>query len=202
MRAATKLYSICCLLLLEACAGTLNRREYISYVKNEENGLLKKIMVGNFIYRVQYQPIDYLALLESGELAQRNQIKKRREELAGTAWFSISLQVNGAAESPLRYNLTDDNEYNERLSYFLHLAQYQIKLIYGVDTLRPSAYLFENNYNLTPMETMVVGFTFPDAQQLIEKDLTICYNDELFKNGIIKLKYPKQLLNTLPILEY
>ena len=120
------------------------------------------------------------------------------ESLKGTAWFNISIKRADGSITPLKYGIANLDEYNQRLNYFLNNAKDDIRLIYDADTLRPSAYLFENNYNLTPQETMVVGFTLPVSEDRPEKAMQLSFTDQVYKNGIIKVMYSREVLNKIP----
>lgn len=190
---------LCCMC---SCAHQLGKEDYVQFVKDNKNGLNKTIEAGEWVFSMQYKPYDYILLFESNGDMKSDQIKERRSMLKGTAWFNISFGLAGKSISPMRYNLASTEEYNVRLNYFLNEARQNVQLVYGTDTLRPSAYLFENNFNLAPMETMVVGFDLPGESDRPEKDMWLSYNDLLFKNGIIKAKYTTEVLNAIPNLSY
>ena len=73
-----------------------------------------------------------------------------------------------------------------------------MRLIYGTDTLSPMSYEFENHFNLTPQETMMVGFCLPKSESAPEKDMQFSYNDQELKNGIIKVMFSKNIMKSIP----
>lgn len=179
-----------------SCRKTLAKGEYVQYVKDKNNGLNKMVKVGPWDYCFQYKPHDYVILLE--ELTSLEK-EKRGKELEGTAWFNISFHNRESTVSALRYELTSKDAYDKRLDYFLNHAIDDVKLIYGTsDTLLPIAYAFENNYNLTPQETIVVGFRLPIGEKAPTKDMQIVYDDRVYKSGIIKAKIAKESIENIP----
>ena len=93
--------------------------------------------------------------------------------------------------------MTEIAEYNDRLNYFLIEAGENIRLLYGdKESMETIAYHFENNYGLTPMDVMVVGFEIPDA--VPTEDLVLEYEDKLFNGGIIKVKISKEQIAAIP----
>jgi hypothetical protein len=191
------------LLGTNSCTHSLPIDAYIQYVQNKEHGLKKTVQVTDWEYAIQYKPYDYIILMENKGNRKAFDVSKRKDELKGTAWFNISFKLADGRVSPMRYNLSSKDEYDQRLNYFLNGATHNIRLIYGGrDTLRPIGYLFENNYNLTPQETIVVGFALPGGETRPQKDMQLSYNDEAFKNGIIKAIYKKQDLQDVPNLIY
>ncbi len=182
-------------LLFSSCKKSLKGIDYAGFIKEEKNGLKKTVAIDGWEYTIQYRPYEYILLQEHDEIAKR----KRKEELKGTACFTIKIKRADNSISPLRYNLESRDDYDKRLNYFLNGAAKDIKLLYNdVDTLYPVAYEFENNYNLTPEETMLVGFTLPNKDVSPKENMQLSFNDQVFKNGIIKVKIKKEDLNNIP----
>ena len=95
------------------------------------------------------------------------------------------------------------DEYNQRLNYFLDEAKNNIWLIYDHhDTLKPASYLFETNFNLTPQETIVVGFYLPHNDGVPNSEMQLSYRDQIFKNGIIKVLYKSNVIRNIPQIVY
>jgi len=188
--------------VLGACKSRLAPDAYVGYVRNTKNGLVRNISIANWDYSFQFKPVDYMMLMENkGEVNKDS--KKRRESLKGTAWFNISFKRSDGTVSPLRYDLGSREEYDSRYNYFLNQAVHTIRLLYNnTDTLRPIAYLFENNFNLTPQETMIVGFQLPKGHDNPENDMQLSYDDQVYKNGIIKVKFKSEDLRSIPNLIY
>jgi hypothetical protein len=154
--------------------------------------LTKEVSVGNMSYKVQHKPI---AVMVANEGLTEEATKHRLNSLKGTVWFSISLSVKDFSQSPLRYNISGLDEYNERLNYYLRQAPKDVYLLYGKDTLTVDSYWFENNQNLVPFETMLLGFKLPNLDTIPQFDLQLSYYDAVFKNGIIKAFFPKASIN-------
>ena len=181
-----------------ACKKDLKEQEYVSYINDKNNGLKKVIQIDGWEFEMQYRPYDYIALLENKNEVSDSVSKDRIAQLKGTAWFSIMFKRIDNQITPLRYGVSSIDEYNDRLNYYLNHAIADIKLLYGKDTLYPKSYLFENNYNLTPQETMIVGFYLPDGDSYPQKKMRLSFFDRIFKNGIINAQYPASTLNHIP----
>lgn len=192
-----------------SCNHELKGPEYVKYVQDTKNGLRKQVHTTTLDYQVFYKPYDYIIFQESqgSSINPTNPINptdynKRLATLKGTAWFNFSFKMTDGRVSPLRYGVSDLDEYNQRLDYYLNKAVNDIRLIYGADTLRPMSYEFETNYNLTPQETIVVGFDLKNNSLKPDKDLQFVYHDNVFQNGIIKALFPKNIFNNIPRLIY
>ena len=183
------------------CKEKLKPLQYAQFVQGKESGLMKVITVDNWDFVFQYKPYDYILLMEQRTKDPDFNFKKRMENLKGTAWFNISVRRSDGNISPMRYNLGSNEEYNQRLNYFLNEAVKNIRLIYDKkDTLMPMAYEFENNYNLSPQETMLVGFKLPKDEYYPKKAMQLTYDDQIFGNGTIKAMFSTDNLKKIPAL--
>jgi len=203
MKKAIKYGLFLCVLYTSSCSQkNLGTNAYLKYVQDIDNGLKKVIRTGEWEYTMQYKPYDYIICQECRNACTEDIRKERMKTLLGTAWFNISFKRANADVSPLKYQVSSPEEYNNRLDYFLNHTAKDIQLIYGGDTLRPSSYLFETNYNLTPQETIVVGFLLPGEKGQTDNDMQLTYTDRVFKNGIIKATYSSETLHKIPKLIY
>ena len=185
-----------------SCRRSMRTADYARYINNAEHGYKKTTQVDGWEFSMQYRPYDYIMLMENKGDPKGYNIEKRKAELAGTAWFSISIKRIDNSISPLRYGITSVEEYNTRLNYYLNEAAKDIKLIYDADTLQVVSYLFENNYNLTPQETMIAGFYLPKGEDYPKKKMQLSFTDHVFKNGIINATYTEEVLKNVPNLMY
>lgn len=183
--------------LLSACKyyDWLSAEDYISYVENEENGMVKNIEIDGWKYNIQYKPADYILLHEHNTEAEN---RERKKQLEGTAWFNITVIQKDGKGSPLRYHVNTQEEYQSRYNYYLYQAGSDISLVWNGDTLHPVSYIFENNYNLAPQETMVAGFILPEKATEKVTDVQLVYKDRLLGTGIIKAKFYQKDISSLP----
>ena len=199
MRKGIKILLVSAAFFSEGCKKELKSVDYMHFVQSKENGLRKTISVDGWDYMIQYKPYDYIIANEHVAGNTGFDAGKRLAMLKGTAWFNVSVKRTDGKISPMRFNLSDRSDYDKRLDYFLNGAMKDFKLIYDKkDTLYPMSYEFENNYNLTPQETMVIAFSLPKGEEMPAKDMQISYNDRVFKNGIIKAVFSEKDLNNIP----
>lgn len=202
MKELNKYFLLFASVFIASCTQKLEPSEYMQYVHDTKNGLRKEVKAAGWVYTFQYRPTALISFVENKSISDSRIIAKRMIQLEGTAWFNISFRISDGKISPMRYNLTSRQEYDVRYNYFLNEASKGIRLIHGgKDTLIPMSYLFENNYNLTPQETMIVGFHLP-KQKEFENDIQLCYEDHMFNTGTIKVIFRKEDLNSIPKLAY
>lgn len=201
MRKAIKL----CLLLafscalLQACRTKTVRtpEELVSWLEDEDNGLRKTVATRTHRYVFQYKPAQYIISKEQRGDAGKSPAQ-RRAELRHAVWFNVFLDAEGSGRNPLKDQVSGLDEYNSRVNYFLADAARNFSLSYNGKQAEPVGYYFENNYGLTPTDVMVVGFKIEDPEPV--HDLTVEYNDELYRNGIIKATFTKQDIQKIPTL--
>jgi hypothetical protein len=179
MRKETKI--LIAVLSMFAMAGChkkmVSPSDYVKYISAENNGLKKTVIVSGWEYSLQYRPSEFIVLSESqGQWTKKN-MQARMNQLSGVAWFSITIKRVDNSISPLKYGVSSNEEYERRLDYFLNKAKTNIWVTYGSDTLVPVSYLFENNFNLTPQETMLAGFLLPNKDKAPDRDLQLSYLD-------------------------
>jgi hypothetical protein len=188
------------LVVLGSCRSKLTPVDYVRYVNDEKNGLKKVSRIEGWEFCMLYHPADYTILKENSGQNKNYNADKRKEDLQSTALFSISIKRTDNSISPVRYRVSSLEEYNSRLNYYINHAMKDIRLMYGNDTLTPSSYVFENNYNLGPMETMVVGFELPFGKPSPAKNMRLSFLDRVFKNGIINAEFSTDAINSIPSL--
>lgn len=179
------------LLFLFSCDGVekFSAAELDAYAGTDESGWVQRKSYNGINYVIKYRPASLITLHEEEPDSAR---VKREEALNKMYRFNIDILVEGSGQSPLRYGISGLEEYNARLDYFLNQASKDIWLIDGNDTLRPAAYWFENNHNLTSHETIVLNF---DNTHIKSKEIQLAFNDRLFRNGIIKASFRKNDLD-------
>ena len=199
MNRAIKLMCMAAVLTgVSGCRHELKTPDYIPFIQSEKSGLRRAITVGEWKYTFQYKPYAYIMAMERRNQKQYN-AQKRAQMLKGTAWFNLSISRADGKISPLRYDLSSKEEYDQRLDYYLNRAEKDIYLVYDkTDTLFPMAYEFENNYNLSPQETIVVGFRLPKGDEYPRHDLQLSFDDLVLKNGIIKETTTEKDLANIP----
>jgi hypothetical protein len=184
-------------LTLGSCENRMNGEQYMAFVKQEESGCLKQVAAGSFLYSIQYKPSEYILYSEGLQVGD-SLYDQRKKDLKGTIWLNVAFKLAHGTTTPLKYNVSSYDEYNQRLNYYLGEAAKDVRLVYGARELAPISYHFETNYGLTPQETMVLGFALPDNEPLPTKDFQLALVDKVFNNGIIKATFLSETLQALP----
>jgi hypothetical protein len=188
------------LFIFQACnKKSLPPHQYIKWIDNEKNGLKKIKKVKDFTFIALYKPYEYIALKESvgNPRITSSDIKRVINEIEGFYYFNFQIESADKHTPMLKNKINKENEYYARLNYFITYAQKNFQLIEGSDTIKCALYHFEQTYNLTPFNRIVLGFKKGEGTKGVQ-ELTLIYNDEILNTGIIKFNYLIKDLKKIP----
>lgn len=178
----------------------LHPADYVNWLKDESNGLKLVRHIGRYDFELQYKTPEFVALqnlrkttVDEGEVAE---LKKRYEDIEQYT-FRIS---SSNQEDLLDENAADDQQYGQRLEYFVSYAQDDIYMIVNSDTVECAVYNYERSYGLSPEVTITVGF----AKKLLPEnsDRSFVFDDHILGTGPVLLTISKKDLSQLPELSY
>ena len=187
------------LFLLVSCTkSTLLPSDLIRWVENEENGLVQRQEFEHYFFEAKYKPIDYVVAIE-GRTDQLSEKKygQLKSELEGLQYVDMNIGPLKQKGNALSAGLSSEEEYFERLDYFVTYAQQDIFMVQGQDTLYPKLYHFERNYGLAPKNTLLLGFE--QVQQ--SGDRTVYIDDQILGVGRIKFLFEEEQINSTPTLK-
>lgn len=169
--------------------------ELMKYVTSNENGLIKSRKFEDFEFTATYKPIDFVIATEarSDDLSTKsyNKIKK---ELTGLQYVDLSIRPISSQGNALSGNIEKQEEYYERLDYFVTYMQYDISLIQNADTLSPVLFHFERNYGLTPYSTVILAF----ETGMDKGDKTLMINDQVLGIGRVNFYFKETDILAVP----
>ena len=176
--------------------SNLNTKDYAAWIENPANGVCITKKISDFEFAVLYKPIEYVVAMESkNKNISKDSILKRRENLKGYQYFTFRIRSLKDNEF-LKTGMTSQNEYYERLEYFVSNAQNDIKLVEEKDTIPCALYHFERNYGISPYSSIVLSFEEKDNSNT--KDKVFIYEDKVLGIGKIAIKIKGSELSDLP----
>lgn len=194
--------AIITVLLTVACKKKqfLDVQGYISWVENPENNLFVEKKIGDFEFKVLYKPLDYIVSQEfKRNNFSKDSINKRKQELKDYQYYTLRIRSFKDNEF-FRTGILTENEYYNRLEYFISEAQKDIKIIEGNDTIPCAMYHFERNYGISPYSSIVLSFEEKDS--LNRNDKVFFYDDQVLGVGKIVIKLKSSDISDLPHLNY
>lgn len=158
-----------------SCSG-VSQAEYVRWVENEENGIRKEKTIGDFTFNIQYCPADYLKIKQGNRDKNINSIAQD-EELD----FSFIFRIVRPAD------LTDR-------SVFQLINEFNFSLIQGEDTDRSVLALYENNFNISPIESFTVVFDSKPKNC----DFRFVYDGLALGTGPVMFTFKQEDINRIP----
>jgi len=198
MRCIASVLFLMMALSFSACKQhALNGNEYVAFVENEKNDMVRTKQVEDLNFRVQYCPAEYLLLKElktdrisAAELAQR---KKDNE---GMHFFRLRIRTNDGLDV-LKYKASEADAY-ARTQYLSYDFEQDIALVSGSDTIFPAVFHFERTYGVTPFADFMLGF---EANVKAGSDFQLLIDDKVFDTGVLKFTYNDKDIQNLPPLK-
>lgn len=177
---------------------TLSPQEYALYIENPDNGLCVKKQIDKFEFTLQYKPVEYIALIETKDVhITTATLNQKKEELGKMQYFTLKVKANNADEF-LKSGIATEEEYFQRLEYFMSMAQDDISLIDGKDTLACALYHYERNYGIAPVNNIVLAF--PSSIQT-NTTKTFVYDDKVLGTGKLQIEINSTHINKIPQLK-
>jgi len=177
---------------------TLKPSELINWVNDSENGLIQKQIINDFDFEVLYKPTDYVIALEGRTDQLTEEAYSELKSSVGEMQY-LDLKIKSAAENTdaLSGAIKSQDDYYERLDYFVTYAYQDIQLVQGEDTLSPLIYHFERTYGLTPYNTILLGFEKTESPG----DRTLIIDDQVLGIGRVKFVFDEEKINETPTLK-
>lgn len=187
--------------LLGSCGKeTLLPSDYIVWVNNEDNGLVKKKTIVPLEVEALYKPLDYIIANEQRTNAiDKVAYEARKKALEGLQYYTIKLGITGGKLDVTNYEVSDNGQQQERLNYLSFAMQKDIKLVEGMDTLPCVLYHFERSYDIAAYRTFVLAFEKKETNKTTDK--TLILDLPYFKTGPVKLNYKIADLEAIPNLK-
>jgi hypothetical protein len=183
-------------LFFVACGKkSLSPKYYVDWVENENNGLSLSKEFNDVDFQILYKPINYIVAKEylNGNLKKEN-ISKRLLELGNMQYFTLRIKSKSSNEL-LNANISNENEYYQRLEYFMGPMQDDIKLIENNDTIPCAIHHFERSYGLAPYNNFVIAFA---SSKINNSDKYFVFEDKILGTGTVTFKIKQQDINNIP----
>lgn len=198
--------------LVAGCAGDqkLGPEQYIKWVGDTENGLIKTRKVNGIEVSVKYLPNEYLIykelknIEEEQKQAVNDSLYKAYE---GTMTFLFTIgpdEEKGNKDDIMLTGLRNYHEYVDRSMTMNFELENFVSLKTGEKEIKPVLSSMENVYGLGKSRNILFVFAPEQNNEDFEKmtDLDFIYADELFELGILHFNFRKEDFKNIPALNY
>jgi hypothetical protein len=184
-------------LSLVSCNRTLSPVDYVHYVENPDNGLLVNSKVNGVDYTLQFQPTDYLVMLELKSFSIAPEVfKEQYNRFKGMEHYVFHIDTK-EIEALIAKSKDTARKKNNLSDYFNFRAQKDIKLVEGGDTIPCGIAQCESSMGMLPYYSLVIGFLHKDYAG----DREFIFNGKKIGTGEIKLLVKGESIKNLPKLK-
>lgn len=170
--------------------------DYINWIENTENGLNISKDINGYIFRLQYKPYSYIALLEKGQEINDNDLCTYGKNLSGLQYYTFSIRVKDIDVSPIEYLQYPEDAL---VKYFSFDMERDLYLVEGKDTFSCVLFNFERTYGVNPWHNFVLGFETNEEDSIsFKNNKTFIFKDKIFDVGLLKMSIKKEELNNIP----
>jgi len=187
---------ICFSLVVVSCHHSLKPIEYVKYVEDNKNGLHLKQTRQQFIYSLQYKPLDYVALEElRQEQVTASELQQEKKSFGNMQYFTFRISSSDSTKDILKEGTTTNEEYSQRQNYFDFHIQRDLKLIEDGDTLACRLCHCIRTYGLTPYADFVLAF---EGNHKSKVDMLFKYDDKILNTGAVDFVIKNSSIKNLP----
>lgn len=163
-----------------------------------DNPLIKKKKIENINFELKYVPVSQMINNDlRKEKIHKQEFDSLYVEYSGMEYYELKLSIDNFNEEIIRYNLTEVNQYQERVKYLSFEMQKDIKLTQNNEVVDCDLFHFERTYGTAPHAKILLGFSKEKIQEGI-KERTIEINDKLFNKGLLKYNWTSESLENIP----
>lgn len=143
-------------LIATACDRSLDREEYMAWVRDYDNGLHVKKVVDEYMIDIQYQPRHYLDFLR-GEMVfdSADSNDRGKDDLQ---YYALTLGLANGTTDFIQHQVEDVISKQQKLYYYSYSFQNDIVLEEEGQVLPCVLFHFERQVDLKPTRTFLLGF--------------------------------------------
>ncbi len=198
----TLLFMVVC--LLSGCKKqTINSMEdYLAWLNDSENGLMKERIINGLQIKVKYLPPEYLAVTDRSS-GKTDSLKNYYSQ---SLTFLLSINPDQLNQKDVVYK--DVNNYIDYKSRIYQLS-FRLDELISVEIedvrLKPVLTSFENVYGIKQGRDIIVVFTPADDRQselLASGNIDFILNDEIFSTGISHFQFLRGDIENAPEIDF
>lgn len=166
--------------------------EYVRWVEDSRNGLCVREQRGEYIYELQYQPLEYLvALQERKEELEKKRMEEEMEKRKHLEYLTLKIStIRGKGISSDK-----EVEIADKELYLLSGMQKDIIMLDGNDSIQCAMFHMELSNNFLPYDQCLLAFEKPENSR---KDLKILFRTDQYDQGVVLLEIKRNNINKAP----
>jgi hypothetical protein len=200
MKRLSAYFFLIAVIVVSCSVQNMGPREYMQWVKSEQNGLRISKEISDYKFTLQYKPVEFEALLHLGDKpVAKPQFDSLTATIKDVQFFTFCINTPDKKD-PARAISLNEADYNQRLNYLMFEMQNDFYLVDGKDTLPCLFYHYERNFDVSPDNNILLGFERDTLQKEIG-DKTLIYDDKILETGPVILTVKSQDIKSVPTLK-
>lgn len=168
--------------------------DYVNWVKNPSNGLVKSSQVGKVLYELTYTPKEYVVANEiRSNSISSEELDNRVSELGNQQYYNLKIKSLNSSDV-MQTNITSRDEYDARINYYSFDFQNDIVLVAGMDTISCNMCHFVRSHGVAPYVDFILSFD----EYKESKDNQILLFDRQIAKDVVSFKYQASDFKNLP----
>jgi hypothetical protein len=179
----------------------LSPSEYVKWVKDPLNGLVKTKQINDLQFSITYLPSLYMICNDlKKDKITKNELLDLSIQYEDFEYYLLKIEALESELELAKYKVRNQAEYEERIKYYSFGMQRDIIAEIESETQVPcELYHFERTYNITPYSSFLIGF--PKDAIGDSKERTIVLNEQIFNKGLVKFKWTTAEQDNIPQIE-
>jgi hypothetical protein len=171
--------------------------DYIRWVNDTVNGLVKDTVVGDYRFTLMYRPAEMMLLKDTqSKTLRKADIKAMKKDYAGVLYFVLHITpLKNAVIPGLLPALQRKSIFDSEVNYFSFGMQQDVKLVERNDTLPCLSFTYERTFEYAPYYSFLLVFEDKNNKNI---DKTFVYNDKLLGTGIVRLRFSGEKFQKIP----
>ncbi|MBI5539815.1 MAG: hypothetical protein HY951_07135 [Bacteroidia bacterium] len=167
--------------------------EYYQWISEPTNNLHQSKQMSGFEFNLQYKTPSLIGLQEThGKMTKEEQLSYE-EQYSGFDNFTLKIKSDDKSKT----NPFESISNPEIANYLYFQMQKEFVLVSGQDTIPCSFYHFEQAYNISPENSILLSFEKAKNDTIFNEKVLV-YNDKILKTGPIKFRFKKEYFTNIP----
>ena len=181
-----------------------NFENYLKYLNEPENGLMKERSIAGVKFTVKYLPPDYLIHHElkfREEVVDSSILMQLKNKYANSLIFLLIISpAQNEKFDVTKVGVSNYKEFDQRIMELSFGMQENLQLEFKEHNIQASIAQLERVYALKKGRHINIAFDKSDLlkQHLINEDIYLIYHDRIFQTGINKFHFKSSDLNRIP----
>jgi len=190
-----KIFLILSILFLTACNSKKSPIDYIQWVNDPENGMVKIKETNTTQLECKYTPTEYVVLKQFKKGTVDTVVYNAEVNEINNMYHFILKFQNHDGSNLIKDNYSTQESFQQKSMYLSYDIKSDLKLVQGLDTTFCVLNHHERTYGNTPYEQILLSF--PKLNKKVE-ELTLIFDDRVFGFNRVKFNFSKRDLENIP----